>query len=496
MRTIYGEASRRLVIGVFMAALFGVPDMGCGGEQCNGIQPPALNLVTAAYAATGVSDVATIPNNPYLANSPWPVSHANGYAQDSSPLPGISASRASNATEQLVLTAPVPINPVQSGQYPDGSRAVWYADQTGVGKIALANGVFSSVARIPTSAMGVSGNTVLSAAYNLVDSDNIFYVAYGASIIALRDATPNASSASASLIAVAGQFAAPLPSDDTIAGLNMTYDGFLAYTSARGVIGVVSRSFAHGATVAAQHVTLPNAPTVRNSIAVDELGGIYVVTNTTMNRVTWDGSRLSRNAADGAWSSTYEGGAYGSGSTPTLMGLPDAADRLVVITDGLEPMNIVAFWRDTLPTFATGRIAGSKTVSFRNGQSQQSVVVGGYGAVVVNNTVHRLTPTPYGMQKFVWSTTTHSWSSAWINTSISVPNGLPCLSTASGIVYAVAYDATSSNWSLALVDWNTGAMLFIPYASGPDGDSAGSGVSIGDDGAVLSGTVSGVEYWQ
>src|SRR5207253_2361790 len=88
----------------------------------------------------------------------------------------------------------------------------------------------------------------------------------------------------------------------------------------------------------------------------------------------------------------------GTGATPTLMGFGPKADRLVVLTDGVNRMNLVAFWRDEIPAFArrqpgapSPRIAGQIPVtgglpkSTPWVQSEQSVVVHGYGALVVNN---------------------------------------------------------------------------------------------------------------
>ena len=110
--------------------------------------------------------------------------------------------------------------------------------------------------------------------------------------------------------------------------------------------------------------------------------------------------------ADGAWFSSYDAPEDavlfivkfepGSGSTPTLMGFGKDADRLVVITDGSRRMNLVAFWRDEIPQdfvqqdgTPSRRIAGQIPVTCGYSQlptwiqSEQSVVVNGYGAFVV-----------------------------------------------------------------------------------------------------------------
>ena len=123
-------------------------------------------------------------------------------------------------------------------------------------------------------------------------------------------------------------------------------------------------------------------------------------------RIAWTGSRLSTDEKDGAWSSPYDTGreppsvkfGVGTGSTPTLMGFGDDPDKLVVITDGSDRMKLVAFWREQIPAdfkqqpgTRSRRIAGQVQITCGLSpqpefiQSEQSVVVHGYGAFVVNN---------------------------------------------------------------------------------------------------------------
>ena len=89
----------------------------------------------------------------------------------------------------------------------------------------------------------------------------------------------------------------------------------------------------------------------------------------------------------------------GSGSSPTLMGTAKHDDKLVVDTDGRKVMHLVAMWRDDIPKDwkpirpgADRRIACDVPVNFGDpgiarAQSEQSVAVRGYAAVVVNNSL-------------------------------------------------------------------------------------------------------------
>jgi hypothetical protein len=373
--------------------------------------------------------------------------------------------------------------------------------------MALGNGMFSTVAYLrisnPTAAP-------ISGAYALLDDQGTYFVPFGNAIIAVRDQQPNQVSARDSDIEKVGDFLPRLDSGDMIIGMNMTHDGYLTYATQQGHVGIVSREFADGVVPKVQVQTqLPNSQQVRNSIAVDEQGGIYVVSNTFMNRVQWTGTTLSIRESDGAWRSSYQANTNGSGSTPTLMGSPVAADKLVVITDGQLPMNVVAFWRDTIPADAvqlTGRdkrIAAEVPVNFgdRNAQSQQSVVVGGYGAVVVNNRPRAGSVTatlpPYGIQKFQWNPTRNTLDSTWVNTQLSFPNGIPALSLSSNLVYAVGYRVQQNSWAVEAVDWTTGQSVFSrTLGVGSSANSFYAGMSITDGRSLLTGSASGIYYLQ
>lgn len=280
----------------------------------------------------------------------------------------------------------------------------------------------------------------------------------------------------------------------------MTFDGKLVVVTDEGWIVVLDRDFsdyvaialpgqeaatAHNAEVVASGVTLASASWVRNSIAVDDQGGIYAVSLNEMHKVVWDGIKLSNSPADGAWSAPYSNSAgKGSGATPALMGYCD--DRFVVITDGDEQMNVVLFWRDGVPQgweqiegALSPQIAGQELVTMGDPkltaiQSEQGVVVGGYGALVVNNespTIPDGYPAkaarllvsysgadpafaPHGMQKFAWDPVARVFESAWINQQASSANAVPLVSLGSNTLYTVG--GREGKWALEGLDWTTG----------------------------------------
>ena len=277
----------------------------------------------------------------------------------------------------------------------------------------------------------------------------------------------------------------------TLVGVSMTYDGYLVVAAQKALL-TLSRELSVVDTY-----LLPEDQILTNSISLDEKS-LYVASNSTqpegkglMQRIICKGGRFSTAAADGAWQAAYDGGpmapsiklGYGTGSTPTLMGFGPDDDKLVVITDGAKRMKLVAFWRDEIPAdakaSATGdpRVAGVFNItcglpeSTEWVQSEQSVVVGGYDAFVVNNisggiskvsdkivgvlAIGPILEGPKGVECVRWNTQTNEWEARWTRSDISSVSMIPAVSTASDMVLVDGwYDATG--WEVTGLDWGTG----------------------------------------
>jgi hypothetical protein len=305
-------------------------------------------------------------------------------------------------------------------------------------------------------------------------------------------------------------------------GLMLTYDNHVAFVTTHGLVGVVGADL----NPASARFLRLSGEGVSNSIAVDETGGVYVVTDHAMHRVQWTGERLSLDPADGAWTAAYDTGGSqsdirlggGSGSTPTLMGGPGDPDQLVVITDGAQRMNLVAFWRSAIPEDWAGlpgqdrRVAGVFPVTFGDPsrdsiQSEQSVLVSGYGAFVVNNTLESTpapTPTanvflsglpgvaPHGAERFEWDPEANAWRSVWARTDVSFPNTIPFMSAPSRMVYGVGA-RPDGDWTLLGLDWDTGATR-IDFGLGRSirWNTTYMPTTIFPDGAIVFGSAFGV----
>jgi hypothetical protein len=198
----------------------------------------------------------------------------------------------------------------------------------------------------------------------------------------------------------------------------------------------------------------------------------------------WTGERLSRDPADGAWSEPYRqaqaplggirAGSRGSGSTPSLMGFGPGEDALVVITDGADVMNLVAFWRDAIPPGRASRVAGEIPVSLgmpspSSVQSEQSVVVMRDGAFVVNNVgpdslpsafenvvaIGVTRPPPRGVERFRWDSAGGRFERVWARSDVASPSCVPVASAATRQVYVQS--AENGRFEILGLDWDTGA---------------------------------------
>ncbi|AZL60186.1 hypothetical protein EI545_15930 [Tabrizicola piscis] len=277
-----------------------------------------------------------------------------------------------------------------------------------------------------------------------------------------------------------------------LVGMNMTYDGHVVVGALNGV-SVIDAALTKG-----QFVSFgDDNQMATNSLAVDAGGGIYVATGSktprrpgVMRKLVWTGERLSADPVDGAWTAEYDGGDWppaikagtGTGSTPTLMGFGEGEDKLVLITDGSNRMKLVAFWRDEIPTDARAvegalspRIAHQ--IPVRAGiseerpwlQSEQTIIVLGTGAFVVNNLIEEGHPDriidvltvgpvhapPRGVEKIVWNQTDRRFYSAWARGDVVSVSMVPLASSGAGAVFVNGY-SPEDGWEVTGLDWETG----------------------------------------
>jgi len=509
---------------------------GCSSsDACDPSDDPSCEVGDTPF--TPVTDISDLCVTPLAPNEPlcstafgdgtWPASHRGSYAQGSSALPGPTEAGRTSAAHVDLLGAGVPVVPTFSAPYEDGGRAIW-ATVTGADAaiIKLDHETFEIIdwyvpadreENPPTFTLGVSGAyTAIDARGRFIAGRTRFVGFYGDSVEGDRS----------SPIELEKRVFLPdevfCNDDDVIAGMTLTYDGNLAFATELGNLFVMSPEVDPEAVtytlVAANSACPTEDPSdleiVSNSLAADELGGIYLLTSRAMYRFDWDGTALTR-----AWRAEYEVDSDvpspirlgpGSGSTPSLMGTAADDDRFVVITDGRALMNLVLFWRDEVPDdwqpIARGkdpRIACEVPVDFGTGAplaiSEQSVAVRGYSAIVVNDlltapTINPVTgspldgiaqnlvsaleggipeKSPFGVERIDWDPVTRTCSTTWANADISIPNGIPSISEGSGLFYGTGQ--REGQWGLEGLSFESGeSVLWVPSGDGvcPPGISA------------------------
>jgi hypothetical protein len=483
----------------------------------------ALTFGVATATAGGVQGCAQFqeknepPCNPYLPDSPWGASHRSSYAQASSPYPGLESAKVE--TQHIYLPG-IPIQLQFTNKYANGGRAVWGSilssdDNQGVFKIDAGSGKLIDLYiprdreenPPPSTAGSISGS------YNILDRNGNFIVPRGRYIDMFGDSKKGKKSSKITLVK---RYTLPdsafCRDDDKVAGATMTYDGYIALVTEQGVVSTVPRkpaqmtdenlrSLSLNGDAACGDASIPEdeLETVSNSIAADEDGGIYIVTSKLMRRVDHD---AAKNKLTSAWKAPYNPGTgqseirlgAGSGSTPTLMGT-GKQDKFVVITDGQDVMHQDLFWRDGIPKDWKGlgkskprRMACETPVTFGDPDataslSEQSVTVRGYATFNVQNLLDydfSGTPegaarnvlaalrggdpeaAPHGAERIDWDPKKQMCKSKWVNKKVSIPNGIPSMSTATNSAYGIAQE--DGEWGVAALNWKTGKSRFFAKA--------------------------------
>lgn len=399
----------------------------------------------------------------------------------------------------------------------------------------------------------------LAGVYFLLSSDNVLYVGGKDSIIAYADEDP---SDPKSPIIKKAEWRKPAEIKGGFNSMNITYDGWIVSTSDDGWVVMIKRDFSDyrsmqlsGAEVAAawnQHMLdigrrQGAATWVRNAPAIDNKGNIFVASLQHMHKIVWNGDQLSKNPVDGAWVEPYSNKGditvsfddiidpssgkpftftdvnVGTGATVSLLGFGDE-DKFAVITDGDKLMNMTYFWREDipegwkqLPNAPSRRIAGMLPANFGDpnrieAQTEQSVIVGGYGTFVVNNApaskplekapdgaytgLAGFHPdfTPYGVQKFEWDPHAQELQAAWVNTEASSPNSAPMVSTGSNVVYTMG--AHDGQWTLQGIDWMTGKTKFMWTIGSSRYNTQYSGILIDQEGRIVHTTIHGIVRYE
>lgn len=499
------------------------------------------------------------PQNPYLADSSHAIGHGRCDQQDNAPFAGPEGpgdDLRSGRGVQYTWLGPCHFGGLTSGTYPDGKRVMWSNGREQIVKLdyetleLLASfDIGDSVTPLADREAALAGldnlrgkeaidhaivlaltnMTGLDGVYSLLDRDHTLFLGRKSGAVAYAE-TDRADRASP--ITEAARWTKPDDIAGSFVGMNMTFDGWLIMTTDEGWVVALARDFSEfhalqlpnaeaDAAAFNARVDRPGYTWLRTSSCVSDDGGIYVSSVDHIHKVMWTGERLSLDEADGAWIAEYRnGGGFGSGTTPCLMGFDDE-DRFVVIGDGDDIVNITLLWRDEIPDdweqladAPSRRIAGIGPANMGDPmlesiKTEQSITVSGYGAMTVNNepaTVpdwypargermlsfflgHHREYTPYGLHKYEWDPAERALHEAWVNRDVSSPNSVPFVSQASDLVYTCG--VRNEQWTLEAIDWSTGESRFTYVLGGSQFNTLGAGITLDEDGRLVFGTMFG-----
>jgi hypothetical protein len=473
--------------------------------------------------------------NAHIADSPWPMAHGDPGQSDYTSQAGVSGPGRMLEAQEIKW---VPLGPANawevqySPEYPDGRRVIWSGGSDRVTKLDAETlevlATYSTgeekfytereIERYLAKADRLSGSGQpfydhvmktwlplvyrVPSFYRLIDNSNEVYVIYSPIGTAqrrqyLRVYGDAVSTDPESDIVLKRQWEIPesLVGDSYVIAINMTQDGWISAVTTSGIIIVIDRHFKKFHHLVLPEIEVrpehrkPGLLAVRNGIASDDKGGIYVATSSHMFRVQWTGEKLSLDPADGAWSSLYPNEVgNGTGTTPTLMGWGEGEDHLVLIGDGSRHVNLIAFWRDEIPADwkaipgHSRRVAGTLPIKFNDEkkdlvQAEASPIVYGYGAFFGNMEPSRKVPdqrnynsqlvaqmasysqqgfAPKGGLKALWNPRERTFEESWV-TDMSFP-GVCTVSGANKLIYCMGQ--REGIWTLEGIDWESGQSAF------------------------------------
>jgi hypothetical protein len=267
------------------------------------------------------------------------------------------------------------------------------------------------------------------------------------------------------------------------------------FVTSSGVVGTIAP-----ASGKVRSMKLPGED-IQNSFAVDEQGGVYIVSSKALYR--FDAGPAGEPKV--TWREAYPNSGIhkpgqadaGSGTTPTIM-----ENGLVAITDNADPMDVVVYRK--AKTVAGSRLVCTQPV-FEKGASatDQSLNVAGRAMIVENNygysgpqaTEQGKTTAP-GIErvdvKRDLSGCRHVWTS-----NETAPTVVPKISLANGLVYAYTKPPTddgSDYWYLTTLDFETGRTVYrFRAGEGLGFNNNYAPITIGpDNGAIYLGALGGM----
>ena len=272
---------------------------------------------------------------------------------------------------------------------------------------------------------------------------------------------------------------------------------------------------------AVRAVALPSGETIANSFAMDESGGVFIVSTHALYRFDVRGGKPSV-----TWRTTYDRGSrvkpgqvsQGSGTTPTLIGSSRSpGGGSVAITDNADPrMNVLVFRRGRAgpgpalckqPVFEADKSADENSlISVPGGLIAENNY--GYSGPIPQDVTTRSPDTEPGIVKVAVNYRDGGCHVAWWNRTARVPTVVAKASLGAGLLYAYTHPSASElpwrtppapnvlapeSWFFTAFDLRTGKQVWSRLTGTNLGfNNNYAPVSIGPDGAAYVGTLGGL----
>lgn len=286
-----------------------------------------------------------------------------------------------------------------------------------------------------------------------------------------------------------------VPADDQLNSALPDWSGRLWFvTRQHGIVGAVDP--ASGRALG----TRRTGEAIGNSFAMDETGGVFVVTDKAQYR--FDATRAGKPKV--SWRQPYDNvgvkkpGQFdaGSGTTPTLMG-----KKYLSIADNAARMQVVVMRRAKRLPRGQRRVICEQPVFRRGaGATENSVIATGRSMIVENNygyfpppdaTSNGKTTRP-GVERVDIRRGGKGCRTVWKSSEIS-PSTVPKLSLASGLIYLYTKPkGTPDAWYLTAVNFHTGKTVWRRLmGTGVLFNVHYAGITISPSGVLYTGVLGG-----
>jgi hypothetical protein len=284
-----------------------------------------------------------------------------------------------------------------------------------------------------------------------------------------------------------------VPLGDKVISALPDWSGRLWFASTKGVVGTIAPA---GGEVRARQLN----EDISNSFAVDDQGGVYVVTRKAMYRLDAGGD----GSPEVTWRVEYPNSGIakpgqsdaGSGTTPTVMD-----GRRVAIADNADPMNVVVY--RTAPQVSGPREVCRQAVFARGASSTDQSLIAARNSIVVENNYGHSGPTSVndgktttpGIERVDLNKSGRGCHKRWHSDEIA-PSVVPKLSIETGLVYTYTKPRRSDDtdaWYLTALDFCSGRTAYRQLAgTGLGYNNNFAPVTLGPGGAAYVGALGGL----